>query len=212
MRVRLLVGRRGRYEVMDAAGRLTNMGVVSLGINSDVPNGQAWLGQNGAYRNQFVNDADEDSILVLWGVAGSWVNAVPPTITVSLAAGADTWISFADGVSGAWAAICPDTQLVNGQTSNTWGEFTFKKLGVVDVSREVNMEGHAMSIGGPTCTSNMDIHVFMCSSGTICLEDYFLQNCEETSQVGASNGLFNGNPSGGCGWEGASVTLTTTFS
>jgi len=194
------------------AGKLTTLGLTSIGLNSYTANGQAWLGQDGAYQNEFYNDFGEDLILLVWGVAGSWVNAVQPTITASLPANSSVWVSFADGASGAWTAVYPDTALVNGQASNTWGEFTFGQWGVVDVSREVNMNGHPMSIVGPTCTTDMDTCVFTCSEGTTCMYNYLLLNCENGSQPGANYGTFDGSPSGGCGGMGASATLKTTFS
>jgi len=194
------------------AGKLTALGVANMGLNSYTSNGQAWLGQEGPYQNEFVNDFGEDLILVIWGVAGSWVNAVQPSITVSLPANGSIWASFADGASGAWSAVYPDTKLVNGQVSETWGEYTFGQWGVVDVSREVNMLGHPMSIVGPTCTSDMNTCVFTCSSGDVCMTDYLLLNCDNGSQPGANYGEFDGSPSGGCGGMGASATLKTTFS
>jgi len=194
------------------AGKLTSLGVTSLGINSYTANGQAWLGQDGPYQNEFINDSGEDLILLIWGVAGSWVNAVQPTINASLPAGQSVWVSFADGASGAWTAVYGDTELINGQASNTWGEFTFGQWGVVDVSREVNMSGHTMSIVGPSCTTDMDTCVFTCSEGNTCMTGYLLLNCDNGSQPGANYGTFDGSPSGGCGGMGSSATLQTTFS
>jgi hypothetical protein len=180
-------------------------------VNSAIANGGAWLGQDGPYKNEFVNQSGEDLILVIWGPASSWINAIRPSITVSLPAGQCRWVSFADGASGAWSAIYADTQLVNGQISNTWGEFTFGPYGIVDVSREVNMQGHVMSIVGPSCTTDMDTCVFVCATGDVCVTDYILLNCEAGSQFGASNGFYEGAPSGGCGGMGSNATLTTTF-
>ncbi|EXJ87999.1 hypothetical protein A1O1_04926 [Capronia coronata CBS 617.96] len=193
------------------ASKLTSLGVAALGVNSAVANGHAWLGADGAYKNEFVNESGEDLIIVIWGVAGSWINAVQPSITASIPAGGSLWVSFADGASGAWTAIYPDTQLVNGQASNTWGEFTFGQWGVVDVSREVNMSGHSMSIVGPSCVSDMNTCVFQCASGNVCTTGYVLVNCENGSQPGANYGTYDGAPSGGCGGMGSSATLKTTL-
>jgi len=159
-----------------------------------------------------MHSVHEDIILVIWGPQGSWVNAVQPAITVTLPQGQSKTISFSDGVSGAWAAIYEDTELINGQISNTWGEFTFSVEGVVDVSREVNMSGHTMEIVGPSCTTNMDTCVFVCSSGNSCEFGYELLNCDNGSQPGANYGTFAGAPSGGCGGLGSSAAVTTTFS
>lgn len=194
------------------AGRLTALSVSAQGINSYAPNGAAWLGADGAYKNEFVNESGQDLILVVWGVAGSWINVIQPTITASIPAGGSLWVSFADGASGAWTGIYPDTQLVNGQASNTWGEFTFGQWGVVDVSREVNMNGHPMSITGPSCVTDMNTCVFVCPDGqTVCMFGYILQNCENGSQPGANYGTFAGSPSGGCGGMGAAATLRTVL-
>lgn len=184
--------------------------VVQEGVNAVTENGGIWLGSGGAYTNEFTNDSGEDLILVIWGSDGSWVNANKPAVTVSLASGASTLVSFASGAIGAWSAIYADTQTVDGQVSNTWGEFTFSPEGVVDVSKEVNMSGHSMSIVGPDCTTDMTTCVFVCTSGNVCLTDYALLNCAAGSQSGAQYGTFGGAPSGGCGWNGASTASLKT--
>merc|ERR1712169_160374 len=69
------------------ARKLSALGVASLGVNSAVSNGQAWLAEDGPYKANMQNNAGEDIVLVCWGVAGSWINAVQPTITASIAAG-----------------------------------------------------------------------------------------------------------------------------
>ncbi|KAJ9639840.1 hypothetical protein H2204_003633 [Knufia peltigerae] len=198
------------------ASRLSSLGVANLGMNSAVANGLAWLSggesDSNPWKANFINNAGEDIVLVCWGVAGSWINAVQPTITASIAAGSSMMVNFADGASGACSAIYPDTQLINGQASNTWMEFTFGEWGVVDVSREVNMNGHSLSIVGPSCTSNMDTCVFVCPSGDVCTTGYVLQNCANGSQPGANYGTFAGAPSGGCGGMGQSATLQVTWS
>ncbi|KAJ9503088.1 hypothetical protein LTR67_008040 [Exophiala xenobiotica] len=194
------------------ATKLTALGVASLGVNSAVSNGQAWLAEDGPYKANFQNNAGEDLVLVCWGVAGSWINAVQPTITASIAAGSSLTVSFADGASGACTAVYGDTQLVNGQASNTWMEFTFGDYGVVDVSREVNMNGHSLSVVGPSCTTDMDTCVFVCPSGDVCTFGYELKNCANGSQPGANYGTYAGAPSGGCGGMGSSATLAVSWS
>jgi len=183
-----------------------------LGVNAVRDNGGVWLGSGGAYTNEFSNTAGEPIILVVWGPDASWVNANQPLITVSLASGASTTVSFASGSIGAWSAVYGDTTTVDGQISNTWGEYTFSEEGVVDVSREVNMGGHGMSIVGPECTTDMTTCVFTCDSGNTCLTDYALLNCLPGSQTGAQYGTYGGMASGGCGGMGSSAALTTTFS
>jgi len=191
--------------------RLTSLSVLP-GLNAVAAGASAWIGTGGAYTNTFTNNAGEDLIVVIWGPAGSWVNVNVPLVTLSLASGAVETVSFATGLSGAWSAIYSDTETVDGQVSNTWGEFTFGPTGVVDVSREVNMAGHGMIVNGPTCTTDMDTCVFVCSTGNTCLTDYELLNCDNGSQTGATYGTFGGYPSGGCGWNGAdSAALETQF-
>lgn len=192
--------------------KLISMGVKSVGINSNTPTAHSWFGSQGPYTNNFINTSGQSIIVVVWGVMGSWINAVQPQLTFSLAPGASQMVSFANGAIGAWSGVYSDTQMVNGQLSNTWGEFTFSPSGVVDVSREVNMNGHSMSIQGPTCKSDMNTCVFVCSSGTTCLTGYQLLNCDPGSQPNANYGLFEGSPSGGCGGMGSSSAWTTTFS
>jgi len=196
----------------DATTLLLILGFSAVGVNSYSDNGNAWIGTDGPYTNEFTNASGEDLILVIWGPDGSWVNAIQPLITYSLAPGACATISFAYGAIGAWAAIYPDTAMVDGQISNSWGEYTFSAAGVVDVSREVNMSGHPLSIVGPSCTANMETCVFVCATGNTCMTDYLLLNCENGSQPGANYGTYDGSPSGGCGGMGSGAALTTTFS
>jgi hypothetical protein len=191
--------------------KLTSLGALA-GINAVAAGASAWIGSDGSWTSSFTNNAGEDLILIIWGPDGSWVNVGAPLITYSLAPGAAVTISFAEGLSGAWSAIYADTVMSNGQISNTWGEFTFTPAGVVDVSREVNMNGHGMVINGPTCTTDMATCVFVCDSGDVCMTDYSLLNCDNGSQGGAQYGMFDGFPSGGCGWNmAASVALETQF-
>jgi len=198
-----------------AASLLTSIGIPMLGTNSASNNGNAWLGNDGPYTNDFTNDSGEDIVLVIWGPAGSWVNTIKPLITVSIPAGAIQTVSFANGASGAWAAVYPDTTLTEfGQIGNTWGEYTFNgQWSTVDVSREVNMGGRAMSIVTPQCTSDFNRCVFQCTGGaSTCLTGYELMNCAAGSQPGAQYGTYAGAASGGCSGMGDSAKLTTTFS
>jgi hypothetical protein len=121
--------------------------------------------------------------------------------------------SYAAGTSGGFSAYYADTQLVNGQVSNTWGEFTFADpYTTFDVSREVNMGGHALSLSGFGCTSNMDTCVFKCTDGSnSCLTAYSLFNCAGGSQPGAGAGTFGGAASGGCTGSLAGSGMTATF-
>lgn len=191
-----------------SASKLATLGC-QTGVNAVSNNGGVWLGGGGAYTNTYQNNAGEDLIIVIWGPDASWVNAHQPLITVDLPAGGSQLVSFASGAIGAWSAVYSDTVTSNGQISNTWGEYTFSPEGVVDVSREVNMSGHGMSIVGPQCTTDMDTCVFVCSTGDVCMTNYELLNCAAGSQPGAQYGTYGGFPSGGCGGLGDSAALNT---
>lgn len=195
---------------------VTKIGICSAGTNANSNNGQAWLGTGGQYTNNFMNNASEAVILVVWGSQGSWVNKITPLITQSISPGESVVVSFANGVSGAFSAIYSDTTLNNGQICNTWGEFTFGGgYSTVDVSREVNMGGHGLEIQTPQCTTNMNTCVFVCPSSNSCEFGYELQNCAIGSQPGANYGTANYGsgpvPSGGCSGIGDSAELTTFF-
>jgi len=194
-----------------ASSKLSSLGCQS-GLNAVSNNGKAWIGSDGVYTNEFSNQSGEDLILVVWGPEASWVNANTPLVTAEITSGSSMTISFASGAIGAWSAVYSDTTMVDGQISNTWGEYTFSEEGVVDVSREVNMSGHGMSITGPSCTTDMSTCVFVCSSGNSCLNNYELLNCAAGSQSGAQYGTYGGLPSGGCGGLGSSASLWTTLS
>lgn len=193
---------------------LNKLGFTSCGTNSHSSAGaDVWIGKDGPYTNEFCNHSGEDIILAVWGPDGSWVNAVAPLITISIPKGASRTLSFSNTFSGAMAAIYEDTELVNGQVSNTWVEWTTGEYGTIDVSREVNMDGHNVSVVGPQCTTDMDTCVFVCPDGqTTCTYGYILKNCEIGSQPGANYGTYAGSPSGGCSGMGDSAHITTTFS
>lgn len=192
---------------------LTALGIAGTGQNAVAPNGGAWLGAGGPYTNDFQNNSTEKMVLTIWTGATSWVNKFQPAITVSLPPGSVQTVSFADGVSGGWSGIYPTTSLVNGQVSNTWGEFTFSgSYSTIDVSREVNMAGRGMRVETPTCVTDMDTCVFVCKGGLLtCWLDYELKNCQPGSQPGANYGTSYGMPSGGCSGMGASAKIKTYF-
>ncbi|KAF2837342.1 hypothetical protein M501DRAFT_986657 [Patellaria atrata CBS 101060] len=199
--------KRSLLSAVDEANLIGKLQLKQLGVNAVSKCAHSWIGKDGPYVNEVVNESGEDLTVVVWGPMGSWVNAVQPQITISLANGTSTHISFASGAIGALSAVYPDTTNVMGQLYNTWIEFTFAPMGVVDVSREVNMNGHVMSIEGPDCVSDMDTCVFKCSvdpatgvAPETCLEPYELVNCENGSQPGATKGLHFGAETGGCGW------------
>ena len=168
-------------------------------------------------------------MLVIWNSATGYdssflVNPAVPAalVTASIASGDSLSVSFAPGVSGAFAAVyASSTRNWVGQINETWGEYTFNPTGVLDVSRLVNMFGHNMEIVVPTpeadysggCTSNMDdLCVFMCTdpSVTTCFDTGVeLVGC--TSQPGAQSGNLYGAPEGGCGGLTPNVPVKVTF-
>jgi hypothetical protein len=184
----------------------------ALGKNGETSSDGVWFGNDGPYTNEYCNESGQDLILVIWGPEGSWVNVKQPLITASIANGTSTTISFATGQIGAWSAIYEDTKMLNGQICDTWGEYTFGPTGVVDISREPNMKGNKMTIVGPQCVNTMDICVFVCKEGDICMNGYELKNCDNGSQPGATYGMDYGAPSGGCGGLGESAHLKTYLS
>lgn len=191
---------------------LDELAFSALGRNCETSDCGVWLGDDGPYTNEYTNESGEDLIVIIWGSEGSWVNVKQPHITASIANDSSITVSFASGQSGAWAAIYPDTVMLNGQVHNTWGEYTFSEMGVVDVSKLPNMKGKKMTIVGPTCVSDMEQCYFACKTGDICMYDYELVNCDPNSQVGAQYGLDYGAPSGGCGNLGKSAKVHTYLS
>jgi len=197
------------------SSNLMNLGFAALGLNPTSSGNTPWIGTGGQFTNEFINSAGEDLVLVIWGVAGSWVNAIQPQVTVSIPANSSQTISFPVGWSGGWAPVFGDSQLNDGQVHDTWGEGTFAPpYSVVDVSREVNMNGRSMSIVTPQCTTDMTTCVFMCQdkSASKCTTGYELVNCASGSQAGAYYGTYDGADSGGCGGMGNSAALQTYFS
>lgn len=193
-------------DVLSALGALTGTNAASSSAGC-----QAWFGKDGDYTSEFINNSGEDIELVLWGSWASWVNVNKPLINHSLKNGSSVHVSYASGISGGFAAVYSDTKLVNGQVSETWGEFTFDGMySTFDVSREVNMNGHDMSMETDGCTSDMDTCVFKCLEGTTCMTGYELSNCATGSQDGASYGVYAGAPSGGC-LVGSNNHVKTTF-
>ncbi|GAB7342053.1 hypothetical protein MBLNU457_g0337t1 [Dothideomycetes sp. NU457] len=190
---------------------LQKLGVMSA-INALSNNGaNVWIGDNGPYVTEYINNSGEDIEVVIWGSASSWVNVASPLIAQALAPGQSFKASFASGVSGAWSAIYEDTQMLNGQISNTWGEYTFNgQFSTFDVSRLPNMAGHGMTIETDNCKSDMNTCVFTCQNGNTCMTGYNLLNCNAGSQPGASSGTYAGAPSGGC-LVGTKTFVTTTF-
>jgi len=203
-------------DVLDAVQeiKLIAFGVISAGINAVSSSEDVWIGTDGDYTMEINNESDDELFIICWGPEGSWVNTNVPLVTLALPSGSSKTLSFNNGASGALSAMYSDTELVNGQVSNTWIEYTMGEEGVFDISREVNMNGHSVSVKGPECESNMTTCVFQCtdSSATSCEYGYELVNCANGSQKGATFGTSYGADSGGCGGLGSSAAMTATFS
>jgi hypothetical protein len=187
-----------------------------VGINSYAPTSNAWIGSDGPYTNTFTNDAGVPLVLYCWGPAGSWVNDVPPLISHPLSAGESVDVSYAEGASGACSHVTSDITMVNGQIFNTWIEYTFAGVWTTyDVSREVNMNGRAISTVGPSCTTDMNTCVFVCEDESLpsCWYGYTLKNCGTSNGGGSGNDPnLGGAPSGGCnGISGGSGHLRTSL-
>jgi len=195
---------------------LSSLGAL-FGSNPTSSNGQAWIAPSGGdYSNCVSNDSGDNIIVTVWGPLGSWINSVAPIITQSLAPGDNVTLQYANGFSGAMSAFYPDTQLINGQLSNTWLEHTFSgDWTTVDVSREVNMAGHSISMtgtgpSGQSCTTDMTTCVFTCINGQdTCWEagSYQLQNCDAANGGGSDAAAMNG----GCNNMPVGSTLSTIF-
>ncbi|KAH8886339.1 hypothetical protein GQ53DRAFT_844886 [Thozetella sp. PMI_491] len=197
---------------------IKSMGMAHQGVNARSSNGNIWIGSGGPNTFTFTNRAETPSkapiTLVIWDApagdySASFMNVKQPKITYSLPNYGDSvTISVANGISGAWSPLTNRATTLSqyGQIYNTWGEFTTGAYATVDVSREVKMNGNIMSIKVKKngCVSDMNTCAFQCKSGNSCGESgtYKLVNCANGSQPGASYGVFNGNPSGGCqGWS-----------
>ncbi|KAH8901481.1 hypothetical protein GQ53DRAFT_851241 [Thozetella sp. PMI_491] len=198
---------------------MSAIGMAYQGVNAVSANGNIWIGSGGANTFTFTNRADTPGAvpvtLIVWDApagdyTASFMNVKKPKISYSLPnVGDSVTISVANGISGGWAALNNHATTLNqyGQIYNTWGEFTTGDYATVDVSREVNMGGNRMAVTVKRngCATNYDTCSFQCKSGNTCGDSgtYNLVNCAAGSQPGATYGLYNGNPSGGCqGWSG----------
>ncbi|ESZ98554.1 hypothetical protein SBOR_1086 [Sclerotinia borealis F-4128] len=200
---------------------MSTIGMAGMGTNSKAANGGVWIGSQGPNTFVFTNGAATPVTVIIWTQAAgdyqsSFMNAKRPQVSYSLKAGQTVTISMANGVSGGWAGLYSGQTTLSqyGQVHNTWGEFTTGAYATVDVSREVNMGGNAMSIQVSGCTSNMSKCVFTCKSGSTCGEagTYSLANCAAESQTGATFGFAGGQPSGGCQGFNNGGKVSVTFS
>ncbi|OAA60683.1 hypothetical protein ISF_05722 [Cordyceps fumosorosea ARSEF 2679] len=153
------------------------IGMAGQGINSLRPNGKAWIGSGGPNTFKFTNRATTHPspvpvTLVLW----AWDHDRDYQAIVV--------VLVADGVVSGFAALNNHATVLSGAglVYNTWGEFNTEGAGTVDVSREVNARGNAMSIRASNgCESNMGKCVFVCKNGGVghCGDagSYHLTNC-----------------------------------
>ncbi|KAI9677227.1 MAG: hypothetical protein M1822_008176 [Bathelium mastoideum] len=201
-----------------AMANILDKSAILTGTNAD--SGPIRLGGSGDYVVDFVNDSDEDTIVLLvWNMASGgseysgnaitscgWCKGVAPAISAPLhknsSSGAANVVSvaFDSGISGGWGAAYTDTpstldvQGSGGQLPNTIQEFTWGEQGVVDTSLEVYSKGHSVHAKGPVCsTSNTECN-FACddASALSCEFGYTLHNCAGTGQIG------DNTQSGGC--------------
>ncbi|RAL58716.1 hypothetical protein DID88_003073 [Monilinia fructigena] len=190
--------------------------------NAKASNGGVWIGNQGPNTFAFTNSAAAPVTVIIWTQAAgdyqsSFMNARKPQVFTLLIRRSNRYnIHGKWSVSGGWAGLYNGKTTLSqyGQIYNTWGEFTTGAYATVDVSREVNMGGNAMSIQVDGCTSNMSKCVFKCKKGNTCGEagTYFLSNCAAGSQKGATFGLAYGQPSGGCQGFNNGGKVSVTFS
>lgn len=211
------------------AAILEDLGVLSganVGNSSDSTTPVTLGAYGGAYVAEFTNESDEDLILVVWDSGlKAWVNVDQPAITRTLKVNHTVHVSFDPSVnngavSGAWAMINTNTTLVDGLVSNTWGEYTFEETGAfstIDISREPNMDGSAMTIEiyetkadanddtvDAACYADMKTCAFVCTDGSNTCGDantYEIINCSGagTTSDGSTNGGCAGMDSA-TGW------------
>jgi hypothetical protein len=194
------------------------LGISQVGVNAKADNKMMWLGDDSAWKMEFINDGAAPVGLFCWasnGYSGMSLNKAQPAISVNLAVGASQVVSFAAGVPGACAPANDQTKLAMfGGIENTWIEFTFGNNGAFDVSREVNMNGMSIHAKGSKCTSDMDTCVFKCkdSNASSCQTDYDLFNCGSNSGGGGGYDAAMGGTGGGCAMGSDGEHVTVTFS
>ena len=199
------------------------LGVISTGKNDKSNNGAIWVGDDGDWKAEFTNDANEDAVIFCWkadGFSGMSLNVNQPEISVGLKSGQKTVVSFAPNVPSACAPAYKDTKLANfGGLDQTWWEVTFGEFGAFDVSRNVNMKGRKISSVGSKCTSDMDVCVFKCKekngktpdsceAGT----DYDLFGCGAGTGGGGGYDPIMAGTGGGCAMGSSKETVKVSFS
>jgi len=195
--------------------KLTSLGFKALGLNAQASNGNCWIGSDGPNVHTITNSYSSPIAVVWWGGSGSYAvsfmtSGIAPLVTAALNPGSSMTVSCQNGVSGGFAAVYPDTTLTSfGQIGNTWGEFTTGQYGTYDVSREVFMGGHPMSISSSACTADMNSCVFTCTNGaSTCgaAGTYQINNCSGPGKQTSADGM-----NGGC-LMGANAQVSISFS
>ncbi|KAG8632084.1 hypothetical protein KVT40_001224 [Elsinoe batatas] len=187
------------------ASPLSKQGI-KVGLNlaaATNPDAPVTVGGEGPFKVEFFNESPDDIILVSWsnyGKANPWDAAIvkdfQADVTHTLKSNTSTVISYdpskcsTGSISGAFAAVYPDTIMNNGFIFEPWGEYTFTKMSVfstTDVSRATNMNGHKMAIHNfanegdvaPACSSTWDKCSFICpdKSQQFCQYGVIIQNC-----------------------------------
>jgi hypothetical protein len=204
---------------------MSTIKMAAMGTNAKAANGGVWIGSQGPNIFAFTNKAAVPIILIIWtqipnDYQSSFMNVRTPAVSYSLSAGQTVTISMANGVSGGWSALYNGKTTLSqyGQINNTWGEFTTGGYATVDISSEINMSGNPMSItvGSNGCVANMSKCIFQCKpgQGNTCGASgtYNLNGCANNSQPGATYGMNNGNPTGGCQGFNNGGHVTVNFS
>jgi hypothetical protein len=160
----------------------SELGIGSMGVNSEASNGAIWLGGDGKFTATFKNNFDKDLVLVCWKDLGFTINTVRPLITVKLPTGKAQKVSFGS-VSGACApAYKGMAKSTFGGPKETWYEYTTGgDFPTFDVSREPNMKGVSISATAQNskCVSDMETCVFKCKNGS--------DSCGEAGEYGMFN-------------------------
>lgn len=206
----------------DDCNRMANIDMAGQGQNAkEATEKGIWVGKNGHTKFAFKNKSKGRVTLIVWSKASgdfqsSFMNALKPQVSWSLAPDQGLTVSLNAGVSGGFAGLYENNTTLSqwGQIFQTWGEFTTGKWATVNVSRLVRMDGNPLSIRTPIgCVTDMDKCVFVCKdSKNTCGErdTYQLKNCGPGSQPGANYGEKFGQPEGGCqGFEepGSEVSI-----
>jgi hypothetical protein len=195
---------------------ISSMGFKGVGINDKSDNGGLWIGDDGAWKTEFTNDASSNMVIFCWkadGFSGMSLNVNLPAISVGLKQGESVVVSFAPNVPTACAPAFPDTKMaLFGGVDNTWYEATFGSSGAFDISRNVNMKGNSISAKGSKCTSNMDSCVFKCQDESVasCETGYTLAGMDSEGCGGGYDPVMAG-VGGGCSMGADGETVKVTF-